>query len=194
MRNALLLCFACAACMQLSAYGQKLFDIGIKGGVNLDDLSTDHAHTGVLGGEAGVFARVKPPLLPGAQAEALLSSSGASVTVDGQRAEVRALSLMLPVFILFSIGPLDLQAGAYYDVPLSRTWNISGTLTEEGNAVALDRSRPGTYGLLAGAAVHLGHLYLGARYNYGMQDLATGPYLSDIRERQTQFYLGWGFL
>jgi hypothetical protein len=40
----------------------------------------------------------------------------------------------------------------------------------------------------------LGHLYLGARYNYGMQDLATGPYLSDIRERQTQFYLGWGFL
>ena len=193
MRNALLLCFACAASTQFSAYGQKLFDLGIKGGVNMDNLSTDHSHSGILGGEAGIFARIKPPLLPGVQAEALASTMGVAVNIDGQRADIRAVSLLLPVFMVLSIGPVEFHAGGYYDVPLTKSWDISKTLTEEGNEITLDEPRSGTYGLLAGAAVRAGHLYLGANYNYGMQDLATGPNLSDIRNRQTQFYLGWGF-
>jgi len=194
MRNALLFSFALAACVQSTAYGQKLFDLGIKGGVNMDNLSTANGHSALLGGEAGLFARIKPIILPGVQGEVLVSTMGAAVNVEGQHAELRTLSLQLPVFLVFSFGPMDLHLGGYYDVALQKTWDISGSVTDEGEEVTLQEPRSGTYGLLAGAAIRLGHIYMGVRYNYGMQDLASGPYLGDIRNRQTQFYLGWGFL
>jgi hypothetical protein len=49
------------------------------------------------------------------------------------------------------------------------------------------------YGLLAGAALHLGHFYGGVRYNMGLSSIGTGPYLDDVKNRQWQAYIGLGF-
>ena len=193
MRNTILLCIGMCLLARLPVHCQKLFDLGVKGGVNMDDLHSSYAHTSLMGGNAGVFARVKPLILPGVQGEILVSSMGSSVTVEGQRVEVRTATLQLPLFVVFSLGPVELHAGGYYDRQLAKDWNISSTLTVDGNEVSVDDLSDGTFGLLGGVGLRLGHFYLGARYNYGMQDLSSAPYLNDIRNRQTQFYLGWGF-
>jgi hypothetical protein len=193
MRNAILLCIGLGALAQQPVSGQKLFDLGVKAGISMDDLSTGYAHHALAGGNVGLFARVKPPVLPGVQGEVLLSSMGSTVTVEDQTSNIRTMTLQLPLFVVFSLGPVELHAGGYYDRQLARSWNISGMLTVGDDEVSLDDLREGSFGALVGAGLRFSHFYLGARYNYGLQDLASGPYLNDIRNRQGQFYLGWGF-
>src|SRR6187402_1809275 len=106
MRYPTLLC-ACAVllCTAPALNAQRLFDLGLKGGVNMDDLSTSFSHSAILGGHFGLFARVKPPLLPGLQGEVLVSSLGSSVTFEGYQADVRSVDLQLPLFIVMPFGP-----------------------------------------------------------------------------------------
>ena len=53
------LLLACAAFLLSSSalHAQRLFDLGLKGGVNMDDLSTTFSHTAIVGGNFGVFAK-----------------------------------------------------------------------------------------------------------------------------------------
>lgn len=175
-------------------HAQRPFDLGIKLGVNRDDLANSYAHTPLLGGHIGLFARVKAPLLPGVQAEALLSSMGTHVELFGSSADLRTAVLQVPVFALLSIGPAELHLGGYYTRQLAKDWDLSTDLQVEGTSITLDELNDGTFGLLAGAGVHLGHFYAHLRYNYGLQALGSGPYLGDVKERQVQLSIGWGFL
>lgn len=171
----------------------QLFDLGLKGGLSQDDLRTSYAHEALIGGHAGLFVRVKPPILPGGQGELLLNSFGSRITVNGVEGDLRSLALQVPLFVVFALGPVELHGGGYYeryltqelatafDVDLDDLPAEAGQLYEEG------------YGLLVGGGLRLGHFYAGVRYNMGMQALGTGPLLSDVRTRQLQAYLGFGF-
>jgi hypothetical protein len=189
LRRALL----CCALVLPGLLCAQLFDLGVKGGLSQDDLRTSYAHEALIGGHAGLFMRVKPPILPGGQAELLLNSFGSRVTVNGVEGDLRSLALQLPVFVVFALGPVELHGGGYYEryltQELANEFNVdlndlpveAGQLYDEG------------YGLLVGGGLRLGHFYAGVRYNMGMQDLGTGPFLSDVRTRQLQAYLGIGF-
>lgn len=172
----------------VSLYAQELFDFGFKAGVNSDDLSLSDVSTDqVVGWHAGVFARLKPPLFPGVQGEALFSTVGGDATAPGGTVNVRLNYLQLPVFLVFSIGPVELHAGGYYATPISSS--VRGTLGSLDGAMLDD---PGTdHGLVGGAGLHLGRFYAGVRYNYGLQDLNTGAG-PDVHTRQGQLYMGFG--
>jgi hypothetical protein len=172
---------------------QQLFDLGIKGGVNSDDLSTSYSHQPLMGGHVGLFARIKPPVLPGVQGEALLSSAGTSLEVEGLRADLRLVELQLPLFAVFAAGPVELHAGGYHSRHLTRSLNTDLSIDLEGEQVGIADLRDGSFGLLIGAGLRLSRFYASARYNHGLEPIGTGSYLEDVKNRQFQFSLGYGF-
>ena len=176
------------------AIGQNLFDIGLKGGLNRDDLTTTYAHDPLLGGNLGVFARVKPPIFPGVQGEVLVSSLGSHVTVEGYDADLRTVSVQLPLFMVLALGPVELYGGGYYERYLTKGFVSDLNVEIEGQTVELADLADDGYGALVGAGVRFGHFYAGARYNMGMKALGSPPFLDDVYSRQIQAYIGVGFL
>lgn len=172
----------------------QLFDVGLKAGVNRDELSSSFHHEAVAGGHLGVFARVKPPVLPGAQGEVLLTSIGARISADGQIAEARGAALQLPLFAVFAFGPVELHGGGYYERYLSKDLITDVNDVEvDGQQVSVADLADDGFGVLLGAGVHLKHFYAGLRYNHGLDPLGSGPLLGDVYNRQLQVYLGFGF-
>lgn len=182
----------CASLFAVHECSAQLFDLGLKGGVNQDDLQTNYKHDPLLGGHAGIFARVKPPILPGVQGEVLFSTWGARVSSTGYSADLRSASLQVPVFLVFSLGPVELHAGGYYDRYLTKDFSVDFDAVVDDQTIAVDDLANSGYGLLGGLGVRLGHFYAGARYNLGLNDIGTGPILSDIQTRQIQAYIGFG--
>lgn len=186
------LCCCLALAAQHSAFGQRLFDLGPKAGISSNDLSVPESHDAILGWQGGLFARVKPPLLPGVQGEVLLSSLGSNIHFDGTSdVQVRALALQTPIFLVFGLGPLELHAGGYYDFLLDTS--EEGGVDSEGEMQESGGFEEGEHGLLAGLGVHVGQLYAGVRYNYGLKSVGSGGgFLDDAGNRQAQAYIGIG--
>ncbi|MGV3636191.1 MAG: outer membrane beta-barrel protein [Flavobacteriales bacterium] len=171
----------------------QLFDLGLKGGLNRDDLRTGLTHEPLWGGHAGLFARVKPPVLPGVQGEVLLSSLGSRVSAEGYAADLRTAALQVPLFAVFSLGPAELHVGGYYERYLTKSFDVE--LAVDIGDVTLDERDLADegYGLLAGAGLRLGHFYAGARYLHGLEDLGNSTFFQGVRSQQLQFYIGLGF-
>ncbi len=177
-----------------SVNAQGLFDIGLKGGVNMDDLVTSYRHESIIGGHAGIFARVKPPILPGVQGELLLTSIGSNVWVEGYEAEIRSVSARAPLFLIWGLGPAELHAGAYYERYLTEDIVRNFDVPVEDVPVELADLAEDGYGLLFGGGVHLGNFYGGLRYNMGLSSIGSGPFLDDVKNRQWQAYIGLSFI
>lgn len=182
------------AFLSSDASAQQLFDLGPKLGINRDDLMTSYRHEPLIGGNAGLFARVKPPIFPGLQGELLLTSIGSHVTGEGYEADLRGLSLQAPLFIIFGFGPFELHAGGYYQRQLTESFasNLGIDIPIEGDDLDPADLADDGYGLLLGAGVHFGHLYAGARYNMDMSPLGGAPFLDDVYGRQVQVYVAFG--
>lgn len=175
-----------------SAGAQGLFDLGLKGGVNQDDLRTGLAHTPLIGGHGGAFVRVKPPILPGGQAEVLVSTLGTTVRVGEDQLDLRTASLQVPLFLVLALGPVELHAGGYYDRYLTKQIAAGTEYSFDGGTLQAGDLADDGAGLLGGLGLRLGHFYAGARYLHGMQDLGSGPVLQGVRNRQVQAYIGFG--
>jgi hypothetical protein len=167
--------------VQLAA--QQVFDLGPKAGVSSNDLALGGASTDpVLGYHAGLFARVKPPMFPGIQGEALFTTVGTSA----EDVRFRFNYVQFPVFLVFTLGPAELHAGGYYGHPLSS--DVDGL-----SDVVTPPDAQADYGLLGGVGLHLGRIYAGARYNLGLNDLGSDTPISDqAHNRQAQLYVGFG--
>lgn len=141
----------------------QLFDLGLKGGINQDDLRTNYSHSALVGGHAGVFARVKPPILPGVQGEVLFTSLGSRVSVEDYRADLRTAAVQVPLFLLLSLGPVEVHAGGYYDRYLTKEFRIDQSIDLGNASLSVNDLADDGYGLLGGAGLRLGHFYAGAR-------------------------------
>lgn len=176
----------------MPAGAQNLFDFGLKGGVNMDDLKTGYQHESVIGGNVGVFARVKPPILPGVQGELLLTSLGTNVTVEGYNADLRTVAMQVPVFMVLALGPAELHAGGYYEHYLTKNFVDDLDVVVEGQDVSVADLADDGYGLLLGGGVRFKHFYAGVRYNMGLDGVGSAPLLEDVQNRQIQAYVGFG--
>lgn len=188
MRSPLSLFFMVLFC----AAQAQLFDLGIKGGINQDDLRTNDAHQPLWGGHAGLFARVKPPILPGVQGEVLLTSLGSRVTAEGYTADLRTAAVQVPLFAVMAFGPAELHLGGYYDRYLTKSFDVDLDVDFGDATVSENDLADEGYGLLAGAGLRLGHFYGGARYLFGLHDLGNAEVLRGVRSQQLQIYIGLG--
>lgn len=179
---------------------QKLFDLGLKGGVSKDEIRMDNVASaeGIVGWHFGAFFRVKPPLAPGVQLEALYNSMGTDVMLSDSLAddsEVRLQYLQAPLFLVFSLGPAELHVGGYASHLLNASIRHPQQVQSELVALRANQFLDTDYGLLGGVGFDLGQIYLGARYTIGLGTIGASDnaILRDARNSQFQFYLGIGF-
>jgi hypothetical protein len=185
----------------LAVRGQGLFDAGVKGGVSRDNiLFTNVADfKAITGWQAGVFARVKPPLAPGVQAELLLNTLGTDLrpadTLAGEAA-IRLRYLQLPVFLVFALGPAEVHLGVYASQLLNSSIDQPTVMYQEVQQLREDEFVNIDHGLLGGLGFKFGRVYAGARYLVGLGNMGSGSnhLLGRARSTQAQFYLGYGFV
>jgi hypothetical protein len=152
----ILLILVCALShVSLTLHAQRILDLGIKGGVNLDDLVSSYTHSPIIGGNFGLFDRVKPALLPGVQGAILLSSMGISTQVLGVNAELRSMDLQLPLFAVFALGPFELHRGGYYSHHFARRLINDLEMDIDLNEAGIEDIHDDTFGLLVGAGLRL---------------------------------------
>lgn len=180
-------------------------NFGMKGGLNWsnlmpsgDEVNEENARWGF---HAGVFDRVALSDGLGAQAELLFSTKGTTVVYDGllvdPQIDFNIAYAELPLFIAIRMGDvLELHAGGYAAYLLSSDVSSNGDLGSSTDEVDRDDFNTMDYGLLAGAALNLGPAQIGARYTYGLVDLASSDgarlLLGDARNSVGQLYIAFG--
>jgi len=154
---------------------------GIKGGLNVsnfisgDQVSDKNARFGF---HAGVFGQLFVNEGFAIQPELNYSTKGNKVTttydVIDQETKFNLAYLDMPVLAVFKLGnAVEIQAGPYWAYLLSANIDTDGDLGDD--FVQLDRKNFDNwdYGLAGGIGFNLGNVQLGARYNYGLNKIAS---------------------
>ena len=180
--------------------------IGIKGGINLsnlyvDDVKDENMKVGV---NVGLFAKF--PVTKGfsIQPEVLYSSKGAKLTYDNLfgTGEYRfnLNYVEVPVLAVINLTPnLNIHAGPY--AAYLTNANIK-RLNDEGETsdiadLKTDNFKRFDYGLVGGVGFDIQNFTIGARYNYGLNEIGDGGIAGEATKNSKNsaftFYIGIGF-
>lgn len=153
---------------------------GIKGGLNLsnftsgDQISDKHSRFGF---HAGVFGQLFVNEGFAIQPELNYSTKGNEVTTNvgiiDAETKFNISYIDMPVLAVFKLGEVvEIHAGPYWAYLLSANIDTDGDLGDD--FVQLDRKNFDNwdYGLAGGIGFNLGNVQLGARYNYGLNEIA----------------------
>jgi Outer membrane protein beta-barrel domain len=203
-RAVLLALLACAAPFSNISAQTAANTFGVKGGLNWSNLLPDgedvNEENARWGFHVGVFGRVAPSDNIGVQAELLYSTKGTTVVYDGlidQQIDFNLAYLDLPVFLAIRLGDvLEVHAGGYAGYLLSSDVTSDGDLGSSSEELDRDNFTSIDLGLLAGVGLNLGAVQIGARYTYGLVDLADSNgaklLLVDARNSVGQLYIAFG--
>lgn len=183
------------------AFAQSLpfVRLGVKGGIQQRGLDLGAAlDTPPLGVHGGLYLRVAPPAGMGGQIEVLYSEKNTPVRSGDEVTNVRLNYVEVPLFVVFPLGPLDLQFGGYGSKLISTDLGgLAGQVSDEGVQLSADDLRESDYGLLGGAALNLGRWQAGVRYTYGLVSVDEGGAFNMANgenNRAAQFYLGYALI
>ncbi|HTH55922.1 MAG TPA: porin family protein [Cyclobacteriaceae bacterium] len=181
---------------------------GIKGGVNfsnlyINDVQKENMKVGV---NAGFF--VKVPLFRGLsiQPEVLYSNKGAKDSYGGPGSILGSGEyrfnlnyIETPLLLVFNLTRnLNVSAGGYAAYLVSanvKDMNNDGTITGVTNLNA-DNFHRFDYGLAGGVGIDIQKVALGARYNYGLQNIGqsgslSGNLTSNSKNSVLTFFIGF---
>lgn len=181
--------------------------IGIKGGINLSNLYVDDVkdENMKVGANFGVFAKF--PITKGfsIQPEVLYSSKGAKLTYDNifGSGEYRfnLNYIEVPVLAVFNVSKnINLQAGGYAAYLTSANIKRLKSGSSEADDVAdlkTDNFKRFDYGLVGGVGFDIQNFTIGARYNYGLNEIGDGGIAGEATKNSKNsaftFYIGLGF-
>lgn len=180
---------------------------GIKGGINLsnlyvDDVEDENMKVGV---NVGVFAKLPVSKGFSIQPELLYSSKGAKISYnnifgDGEY-RFNLNYVELPVLAVFNLGKnFNIHAGPY--AALLTSANIKRLDNESGDVddiadLDTDNFKRFDYGLVGGVGFDIQNFTLGARYNYGLNEIGDGGIAGEATKNSKNsaftFYIGIGF-
>ncbi|HEX3079874.1 MAG TPA: porin family protein [Puia sp.] len=181
---------------------------GIKGGLNLTNLSSDNFTDNHLkpGFNVGIFSKI--PVTPGfsVQPELLYSLKGSKTDynnfVEGTGQYRFNLGYVeLPVLAVVNLAKnfsIHLGGyGAYLTNANVKDVNNNGTIQSITELNANDFNR-WDFGLAGGLAFDIENFTLGARYNYGLTEIGksgnlTGTALGNAKNNGLSIYVGFGF-
>ncbi|MBS0001234.1 MAG: PorT family protein [Cyclobacteriaceae bacterium] len=178
------------------------FRPGIKGGVNFSNLFIDEVDdkNARIGFHAGIFAQILGAgETVGFQPELLYSTKGSKGQYDfvgftGEQ-KFNLNYIDLPLMLLIKVGEvLDINAGGYVSYLVNSSVSTDGTLGEAYQELDRDNFNSVDYGLVGGLALNIDIVSIGARYNYGLRQVANGTaaetFLGDANNSVAQVYLG----
>jgi hypothetical protein len=163
--------------MQLQAQETKSMQFGIKGGLNLSSLSSSDGSKSdnLMGFNLGVFDKFQVASMIAIQPEIYVTTKGSSVTYDNLftngTAKFNLTYVEVPLLCVVNFTKLiDIQFGPYV------AYMVDGKVTNVGNVGLFDYEKNinvNDYnridgGVVLGAALELGSITVGARYNWGL--------------------------
>ena len=178
MRRIILTAFVLAL-ISATAHAQY---IGIKGGLNLSNLNIDEVNDENMriGYHFGAFFNL--PISDGfaIQPEVLYSTKGTRADYNqdlGIFGEFNAETkfkldyIDIPILAVFRIGDaVEIHAGPYIGFLTTSKFEVDGDV-EMDDDLDTDNFKSLDYGLSGGLAINLSALQIGARYNYGLQEI-----------------------
>ncbi|HEY0976273.1 MAG TPA: porin family protein [Flavobacteriales bacterium] len=200
-KNILLAAFMLTTLSVVNAQGPSF---GLKGGLNFSSLDVESDdQKGRLGFNAGIFGRTDAEQPLGLQVELLYSTKGSSAEyttffglVD-QTVDFKLNYLELPVMLAFRpVEILDIHVGGYAGYLLSAQVETSGDLGSGSEDLDADHFQRIDAGLVVGAGLNLGPAQIGARYLYGLTELADSEearaVLGNAKNACVQAYVAFG--
>ena len=198
-----------AQVQQTSSETRPTPKIGIKGGVNfsnfvIDDVSDKNAKAGL---NLGLFAKLPVSNGVSIQPELLYSSKGAKVSYNnpllGGEYRFNLNYLELPVLAVFNLGKnFNIHAGGYaaYLTSANVKAEDNGSSNEELMSFDEKQFNRFDYGLVGGLGFDIKNVSIGARYNYGLnqigekdQSVLSSEVLRNAKNNNVSFYVGYGF-
>ena len=175
--------------------------MGIKGGVNfsnlyLDDVSDENAR---IGFNLGIYGQVLSTEGFALQPELLFSTKGAHDEFDGlidQEVKFNLNYLDLPVLAVFKLGEsAEIHAGAYASYLVNANISYEGDVGSGDEDLDRDHFKSFDYGLVGGFGLNFGAVQVGARYNYGLVEIADSDaadfVIGDAKNSVAQVYLAF---
>ena len=173
---------------------------GIKGGLNLSNLITDEVNDkhSRVGFHAGVYGQLFASEAFAIQPELNYSTKGNEVTTNvgiiDQETKFNLSYLDVPILAVFKLGSVaEIHAGPYWAYMVGANIDTDGDLGDDFRQLDRDNFDNWDYGLAGGIGFNLGSVQLGARYNYGLNEIARSPgakrLLGDTKNSVGQIYL-----
>ncbi len=158
---------------------------GVKGGLNASNLYIDNVNdqNARLGFHVGLYGQVLSSETFALQLELLYSTKGSKAQYGGivnQEIKYNLNYLDLPVLMVFKIGnALEIHAGGYASYLLNADISYSGVVNGV-DKINSDNLKSFDYGLSGGLGVNFGSVQIGARYNYGLVEIAESSSAKSI--------------
>jgi hypothetical protein len=153
---------------------------GIKGGFNVSNLYSDEINdqNARYGFNVGIYGQVLSSETFAIQPELLFTTKGTQAEYNGvlgyQEARFNLNYLELPLLAVFKLGnSAEIHAGGYAAYLLSANVKYSGNFSNGTDQLDRDNFKHGDAGLVAGFGLNFGAAQVGARYNFGLVELAN---------------------
>lgn len=152
---------------------------GIKGGLNLSNLITDNVtdKNPRVGFHAGIYGQLFSSEAFAIQPEINFSTKGNKVQTEygviDQETKFNLSYIDVPILAVFKLGSVvEIQAGPYWAYLVGANIDTDGDLGDDFVKVDRDNFENWDYGLAGGVGFNLGNAQIGARYNYGLNEIA----------------------
>lgn len=170
---------AASTLLHQEAVAQFNTKAGIKGGLNVsnlyvDDVSDENAR---IGTHFGLFAQFGSEGMLALQTELLFSTKGSVAQYTGffdQEVKYNLAYLDLPVLAVIKVGEtVEIHAGGYGSYLMAANISYSGDVANGVDEIDKDNLKSYDYGLALGVGINVGAVQIGARYNYGLVEIAN---------------------
>jgi Outer membrane protein beta-barrel domain len=173
---------------------------GVKGGLNVSNLYVDDVddENARFGFNLGFYGQILSSGVFAIQPELLFSTKGSKLEYGGglfdQTVKYNLSYLDLPVLAVFKLGDAaEIHVGPYVGYLLGASISHDGDLGSGVDEIDKDHLKSFDYGLSGGFGLNFGSLQVGARYNYGLAELADSDaaelLINDAKNSVAQIYL-----
>lgn len=177
---------------------------GIKGGLNASNLYVENVddENARIGFHAGLYGQIVTSEFIALQAELLYSTKGSEDYYnDGlfnQKVKYNLNYIDLPLLLVFKLGEVvELHAGGYASYLLGANISYEGDFANGEDEVDRDHLKSHDLGFSGGVGVNFGAIQVGARYNYGLVQLADSDasraLIGDSKNSCAQLFIALNF-
>lgn len=173
--------------------------MGIKGGLNLSNLYVDDVddENARVGFHVGVYGQIFSTETFAIQPELLYTTKGSENEWGGlidQTVKFNLNYLELPVLAVFKLGDAaEIHVGPYFSYLLGANIDTEGDLGGASEELDRDNFKSFDFGLTGGVGLNFGAVQIGARYNYGLSEIADSDaaelVLGDAKNSCAQVYV-----
>jgi len=171
--------------------------MGVKGGLNVSNLYVDNVddENARFGFNVGVYGQVLSSDVFALQPELLFSTKGSKNEILGETVKFNLNYLDLPVLAVIKLGEsAEIHVGPYFSYLLNANVDVEGGSTYEPDK---DDFNAFDVGLSGGLGLNFGAIQVGARYNYGLSEIAdSNPAklaLGDAKNSNAQLFVAFNF-